>query len=84
MTESELIEILELIEEICENSAVPRNVKASLEIIKATFQDETIELGIKVDSAMQSIEDLSLDPNLSQFARTQIWNLTSLLESLLK
>lgn len=77
-------EIIELMNELCDNTSIPKNVKFSLECIKNIFNDDSIEIAVKVDSAMQNIEDLSLDPNLSQFARTQIWNLTSLLEGLLK
>ena len=84
MSENEVTEVIELINEICDTPSVPKNVKASLEQIQVLFHDEEMELGVKVDSAMQSMEDLSLDPNLSSFSRAQIWNLTSLLEGLLK
>ena len=36
---------------------------------------------VKIDAAIQKVESLSLDPNLASYARTQTWNLTSLLEN---
>ena len=35
---------------------------------------------IILDTAKQKISDLSEDPNLQTFSRTQIWNLASALE----
>ncbi len=74
-------EIIELITDICENESIPKNVRSTLEEIKTLFTCQTIEIGIKIDSAMQAIENMSLDPNLSAFARTKIWNLTNILET---
>lgn len=77
-------EVIELINNLEEDKSVPKNVRGVLEEIKKLLMDNSRELALRIDSAMQMIEDVSLDPNLSPFTRTQIWNLTSLLEEVLE
>lgn len=75
-----LNEAIEIINEICEEQGMPRNVKDVLSEVKAILQNESQEISIVLDEAKQKISDLSEDPNLQTFSRTQIWNLSSALE----
>lgn len=75
-------EVVELVEELRSDKSIPKNVRSVLEQIKMLLCDNGREIGVKVDASMQMIESISLDPNLSSFARTQIWELSSALESL--
>jgi uncharacterized protein (UPF0147 family) len=80
---TELTEVTETIKELCSDRSIPKNVRATLEKIQKILLDSTTDIGVKVNSASQMIEDMSLDPNINSFARTQIWQLSSVLESLL-
>lgn len=75
-----LTEAIELIDEICEEHGMPRNVKEVLNEVKTILQDNSQDIKIILDTAKQKISDLSEDPNLQTFSRTQIWNLASALE----
>jgi uncharacterized protein (UPF0147 family) len=75
-----LTEAIELIDEICEEQGMPRNVKEVLTEVKTILQDNSQDVKIILDTAKQKISDLSEDPNLQTFSRTQIWNLASALE----
>jgi len=75
-----LNEAIELIDEICEENGMPRNVKEVLNEVKTILQDNSRDVQIILDTAKQKISDLSEDPNLQTFSRTQIWNLASALE----
>ena len=77
----EIKDIVELIDILCKDRSIPRNVRTSLEEIKEVLEDNNKEIAVKIDSALQKVESLSLDPNLSADARMQIWRLTSLLEA---
>lgn len=77
-------EVLDIIEEISNDGSVPRNVKKILEDVKEQVTRPESDLKVRVDSAMQLIEELSMNPNLPAHARTQIWNITSVLEDLSK
>lgn len=73
-------EVHELLDLILQDSSLSKNIREILAEIKEELADgKNIEL--KINAALQKAEDLSLDPNLSADIRTQIWNLTTLLES---
>lgn len=77
----QLKEVIILLDSLCKDPSISKNVRTILEFIKNDLINNAGELGVKIDSALQKVEDISLDPNLSTYARAQIWNLTSLLES---
>tara|TARA_Y100000294_G_C8369924_1_gene262309 strand:- start:99 stop:356 length:258 start_codon:yes stop_codon:yes gene_type:complete len=82
MTKQEqLNSILEVLKELSEDSTVPKNVKAKvLEVIEILKSSE--ELSLKISKALQELEEISDDNNLQSFTRTQIWNITSMLEKI--
>ena len=76
----DLNEVNELLGLLTKDSAISKNIRDILVDINEELKDDK-NIMVKIDAALQKIEDLSLDPNLSPYVRTQIWNLTSLLES---
>jgi uncharacterized protein (UPF0147 family) len=77
-------EVIEVIKELNMEKSIPKNVRSVLIEIETLLLDNHKDMGVKVNSASQMIEAISLDPNISSFARTQIWELSSILESLLE
>ena len=82
--EDGLAEIMSLIQEMMDDGSVPRNVKKTLDEVKSTFESSDGEFKLKVDAAIQTVEELSLNPNLPSHARAHIWNMSSVLEDLSK
>jgi len=79
----ELAEAIETVKGLCLEKSIPKNVRSVLEEIQGILLDNHKDIAVRVNSASQMIEDISLDPNISSFARTQIWELSSIFESLL-
>ena len=79
---TDIAEVVEIVKELCSEKSIPKNVRSVLEEIQELLLDNHKEIGVKVNSASQMIESISLDPNISSFARTQIWELSSILENL--
>jgi uncharacterized protein (UPF0147 family) len=73
-------EVHQLLELILQDGAVSKNIREILSEIKEELKDEK-NIALKINAALQKTEDLSLDPNLSADVRTQLWSLTTLLES---
>ncbi len=73
----------ELIRGILENRGVPRNIKACIEESLTIAQDMDSD-NEKISCIISVLDDVSSDPNLSSYARTQIWNTVSTLESMKK
>lgn len=72
-----------LLEDILNDRGVPRNIKSSIEeslrILKGKDPDEQ-----KIATIISILDEASNDPNLSPYARTKIWNMVSVLESMKK
>ena len=78
----QVIEIIDLLKELQDDSTVPRNVKAKLQGIRTTLEKEEGDLSLRVNKILADVEEIANDINLPMFIRTQIWNLTSMLESI--
>ena len=76
-----LKDVLEVVENLCKDISISKNVRNVFEEIKIIISEADKDTDVKIDTALQEIENLSLDPNLSAYTRTQIWNLTSILEA---
>lgn len=79
--ENRIQEIIDVLEELIEDGSVPKNVKTKLqntiEILK-----EDAEPSIRINKALNELDEVADDTNLQSYTRTQIWNIVSLLEKL--
>ncbi|MBN2111542.1 UPF0147 family protein [Candidatus Woesearchaeota archaeon] len=79
MDKETMINIIVALNELKDDSTVPRNIKAKIETMISLLQDDTEE-SIKVSRVMHEIEEITEDSNLQPYTRTQIFNVVSLLE----
>jgi len=74
-------DIIELIKQVSEDKTVPRNIREkcleSIDILKT--EKDTID--IRINTVISYLDEISNDPNIPMYARTQVWNIVSLLES---
>jgi len=76
-----LIEFKELlIELIDEDKYLPKNVKEKLVFISNQLSDSSTNFEQVINGAKDILSEISDDPNIESFSRTQIWNLSSILE----
>jgi len=74
--ESRLKSIMEVLDQLAEDTSVPRNIRRGATEVK---KDDALDL--RVQSAVMIMDDLANDPNLPLHGRTQIWNIISALET---
>lgn len=67
--------------ELQEDATVPRNVRSQMQGIISSLRADT-ELSIKINRALNDLDEISSDVNLQSYARTQIWNIMSALEKI--
>lgn len=82
--ESRIREIIEIIEEASEDKSIPRNVRAQIKEASDMLKDEKESIKTRITAAISILDEASTDPNLQQFSRTEIWNMVSMLESILR
>ena len=78
---SEVDVVITSLNEIQEDATVPRNVRTKIESIIKALKEE-VELSIKINKALNELDELASDVNLQSYTRTQIWNIMSVLEKL--
>jgi uncharacterized protein (UPF0147 family) len=77
-------DVIQLIEQIVNDRTVPRNIRTkcqeSIEILKNEAQD----IAIRINTVISYMDEVSNDPNIPMYTRTQVWNIVSILESMQK
>ena len=65
-----------------EDRTVPRNIRAAVEEAKKDLTERTDNSwDIRLSSAISVLDEIINDPNMPMHARTRIWNIVSLLET---
>ena len=72
--------VIATIAELQDDNTVPKNVKEKVNEILSTLRDEKAELSMRVDKALQVLDEIAEDSNLQSYTRTQIWSIVSMLE----
>jgi len=73
--------ITEVLDQVIEDTSVPRNIRRSAEEAKNILMNEDEDVSVRVSSALYILEEISNDRNLPLHARTIIWNVASELET---
>lgn len=74
-------EIIQALTNLKEDEGVPKNVRSKIDTIIFELKD-TSDLSMKVGKSLHNLDEISEDLNLPPFIRTQIWNVSSMLEKL--
>jgi uncharacterized protein (UPF0147 family) len=74
-------DIIEELDDLREDSSVPKNVKLKLNEITSALK-ENQEESIRINKALNILDEISDDNNIQSYTRTQIWNIASMLESI--
>ena len=74
--------IIQILSQIKDDLSVPRNIRSSCEECICDLNNEDEELSVRLNSCISMLDEVSNDPNIPSYTRTQIWNLVSMLESI--
>lgn len=80
--DQQLEQMTDVIDELIEDTSVPRNIRQGAEEAKRELLREEEALDVRVASAVSKLDDLANDPNIPLHGRTLIWNIISGLETL--
>ncbi|RLF49821.1 MAG: hypothetical protein DRN20_01120 [Thermoplasmata archaeon] len=80
--EEKLKQIIDILEQLAEDTSVPRNIRRGANEAKDVLLKEGDPLDVRAASAIFILDELANDPNLPLHGRTIIWNLMSQLETL--
>jgi len=72
--------IIQFLSQIKDDRTVPKNIRASCEECIKDLQNDEEELSVRLNSCISTLDEVSNDPNIPSYTRTQIWNIVSMLE----
>ena len=76
--------INKLLNEINADRTVPKNIRNAVEQAKNDLNKENIDMAVRINSVISILDEVSNDPNIPIYTRTQIWNIVSMLEAMNK
>ena len=68
------------LDEISEDRTVPRNIRTLIQETRTNLNNSKEDPAIRINSAISVLDEVSNDPNIPVYTRTQIWNIVSVLE----
>ena len=75
----DLTPAITLLDQIINDRTVPKNIRKAAEDSKTALNSsQTSE--VKVSTAIHILDEITNDPNMPLYTRTQIWNVVSILE----
>ncbi|MFP4403624.1 MAG: UPF0147 family protein [Nanoarchaeota archaeon] len=83
MENQEIDNIIEALIELKEDISVQKNIKNRISGIIEMLSDlNKDDLSIKINKALDELDQISNENNIHSYIRTQIWNIVSMLEML--
>lgn len=80
-TMEDLEPIINQLSKIKEDRSVPRNIRRSCKECIETLKDKNEDLSVRVNTCVSTLDEVSNDPNIPMYTRTQVWNIVSMLEA---
>lgn len=74
-------EIINALNILKDDEALPKNIKTKIDNIIIILSEEC-DLSSKVGRSLHTLDEIAEDLNIQPFIRTQIWNISSMLEKL--
>ena len=78
---SQFIDIIEIPRTLQDDVTVSKNIRLRVQET-VTILESSEESSIKINKALNELEDLADDSNMQSYIRTQLWNVVSSLEKM--
>ena len=78
-SEERIRQIVEVLDQLSEDTSVPRNIRRGAKESKELLLNTKEPLDVRTASASLILDDLANDPNIPLHGRTLIWNIINML-----
>lgn len=82
MGTANISQVVGILDTIIGDRTVPRNIKKIVEDAKNALTSDEKSEELKISTAIHLLDEVTNDPNMPLYTRTQIWNTVSMLEQL--
>ena len=73
---------IETLEQITSSNSTPKTVKKSLTDLIVELKNHEYSLSVRAANSISLLDDITQDPNMPSYVRTQLWQAVSKLESI--
>ncbi|MEM1557331.1 MAG: UPF0147 family protein [Thermoproteota archaeon] len=78
--EEKIMRAVEMLNFVVNDVTTPRNIRNSIKEVIVNLSKKSTTPGIRAAAAINVLDEISQDPNLSTISRTRIWSSLTLLE----
>ena len=75
-------EAIETLDQIAKNPSTPKTVKKSLTDLLDELGTSEYSLSVRAANAISQLDDITQDPNVPSYVRTQLWQAVSKMEAI--
>ncbi len=75
-------EAIDTLDQIFNSSSTPKTIKKSISDLIVELKNEEYALSVRAANTISLLDDVTQDPNLPSYVRTQLWQAVSKLESI--
>jgi len=73
---------IDTLNQIVASSSTPKTIKKSISDLIVELKNEEFALAVRAANTISLLDDITQDPNLPSYVRTQLWQAVSKLESI--
>ncbi len=77
-----LKESIDTLNQIASNPPTPKTIKIKISDLIKNMQSEEFSMSVRAANAISMLDDITQDPNMPSYVRTQLWQAVSKLESI--
>ncbi len=75
-------EAIETLNQIASNNSTPKTIRKSVSDLVGDLSKEEYSLSVRAANTISLLDDVTQDPNMPSYVRTQLWQAVSKLESI--
>ena len=75
-------EAIDTLNQIASNNSTPKTIKKSITDLISDLNNEEYSLSVRAANTISLLDDVTQDPNMPSYVRTQLWQAVSKLESI--
>ena len=73
---------VETLDQVSKNPSTPKTVKKSITDLLAELNSTEYSMSVRAANAISQLDDITQDPNVPSYVRTQLWQAVSKLEAI--
>ena len=75
-------EAIDTLNQIVSSNSTPKTIKKAITDLIANLSSEEYSLSVRAANTISLLDDVTQDPNMPSYVRTQLWQAVSKLESI--